>query len=344
MVGGGTRGMTSVEDVEETSPVKRRMMMEKVMTEQEAMQEEVVTRLPGPVAFMLQYEWKPLTKIIIIAVALVAMYFIFGIEILASSAALFFIVLVFVYILQTKNMAQDFTYFFEVKKAGQLLEAGDHSPYKNSFIVQSDRVAMWTVPNGLIRRTLFKLPAAYEMAPFPVPGNVVFVDYFDEYNRTCAFPRTPDVANIAFEANMNPLLAKKFDEISNTTRHAEDVEARAVMLYHRRQITKRQMQEMLRTSTKERISAMYSPIAKRRDIIFDLQRTIPQYQDKIRYLQDNLYLLADEMATAGIYQLLKIPMPDKIRDDHNFIRQVYGLPLIRNPKQQMRGGAEVAGR
>jgi hypothetical protein len=331
------RGLTPVENIPETSPIKQKMATEHVMTEQEAMQEEVITRVPGVVAFLINYEMKPLLKIIGIVLAIAALYFFFGIDVVLSSGALFGIVAVMVYMLQLRNQKADYTKFFEVKKAGQIVEMGDHSPYKNSFIVQSDRVAMWLVPNHLIRRTLFKLPAGYEMPPLPTMGdNVVYVDMFDEYNRTCVMPRSPDVANIAFETNMNPLFAKKLSNIALAVDHAERVEREATKLYRNGQITLEQLRSLLKRSHVERINALSNPMARRRDIIFDLQRTVPEFQDKIRYLQDNIYLLADEMATAGIYQLLKIPMPDKIREDHNFIRTLYGLPKVKGMKQRER--------
>lgn len=331
------RHLTPVEDIPETSPIKQRMAMEHVMTEQEAMQEEIITRVPGVVAFLINYEMRPILKIVGISAALIAMYFIFGLEVVLSSIVIFAIVTFLVYMIQLKNMKSDYTKFFEVKKAGQIVETGDHSPYRNAFIVQSDRVAMWLVPNHLVRRNLFRLPAGYDMPPLPTMGdNVVFVDMFDEFNRTCVMPRSPDVANISFETNMNPLFAKKLTDIALAVDHAERVEHASMRLYRNGQITLGQMRELLKRSHVARINALSNPMAKRRDIIFDLQRTVPEFQDKIRYLQDNIYLLADEMATAGIYQLLKIPMPDKIREDHNFIRTLYGLPKVKGMKQRDR--------
>ena len=331
------RSLTPVENIPETSPIKQKMAMEHVMTEQEAMQEEIITRVPGVVAFLINYEMKPLIKIIGISAAMAALYFIFGLDVVLSSLAIFAVVALMVYMVQLRNMKADYTKFFEVKKAGQIIEVGDSSPYRNSFIVQSDRVGLWLVPNHLIRRNLFKLPTGYEMPPLPTMGdNIVFVDMFDEYNRTCVMPRSPDVANIAFESNMNPLFAKKLNEVALSVDHAERVEHAAMKLYRNGQISMEQMRNLLKRSHVERINALSNPMAKRRDIIFDLQRTVPEFQDKIRYLQDNIYLLADEMATAGIYQLLKIPMPDKIREDHNFIRTLYGLPKVKGMKQRER--------
>ena len=331
------RSLTPVEGIPDTSPIKQKMAMEHVMTEQEAMQEEIITRIPGPVAFLINYEMRPLIKIIAIIAAILVMYFAFGLEVIVTSAAIFGIVAFLVYMVQLRNMKADYTKFFEVKKAGQIIEPGDHSPYKNSFIVQSDRVALWLVPNHLIRRNLFRLPAGYEMPPLPTMGeNVIFVDYFDEYNRSAVMPRSPDVANISFETNMNPLFSKKLTNIALAVDHAERVEHEAMRIYRNGQITMEQLRSLLKRSHVERINALSNPMARRRDIIFDLQRTVPEFQDKIRYLQDNIYLLADEMATAGIYQLLKIPMPDKIREDHNFIRTLYGLPKVKGMKQRER--------
>ena len=308
------------------------------------MQEEVITRLPGPVAFLLNYELRPLFKIFGIILIIAILYFLFGFDVVLSSIIIFIIVVAITFWLQTKNQQQDFTKFFETKKAGQVIDTGDHSPYKNSFVVQTDRISMWLVPNHLIRRGMFKLPAGHELSPLPVSEDMIFVDLFDEFNRTCVLPRSPDVANISFTTNMNPTLSKKYDQVSDSINHAEIVEREAMTLYQNGQISIDQLKRLLKTSHLERLNALKDPIAKRRDIVADLQKVIPEYQEKIRYLQDNLYLLADEMATAGIYQLLKIPMPDKIREDHNFIRAVYGLPKIKGPKKHISDRNLMAGK
>jgi uncharacterized coiled-coil protein SlyX len=329
------RYLTPSERIDEQR--KRELDIENIMTEQEAMQQEIITRLPGPVAFLLNYEFKPMMKIIGIGVLVIIMYLLLGIDVVISSILIFGVVIMLVYWLQMKNQRQDFTRFFEVKKAGQVIETGDHSPYKNSFVVQTDRVSMWMVPNHLIRRGLFKLPAGHELSPLPAPEDIVFVDLFDEYNRTCVLPRSPDTANISFMTNMNPSLSKKFDSIADNISHSEAVEREAMILYESGQISIDQLRKLLKVSHLERLNALKDPIANKRDVVEDLQKIIPEYQEKIRYLQDNLYLLADEMATAGIYQLLKIPMPDKIRDDHNLIRTIYGLPKIKGPKKVISG-------
>lgn len=340
MVNGGIsiarkRDLSPAESITDQS--RRQMELENIMTEQEAMQEEIITRLPGPVAFLLNYEMKPMMKIIGIGVLVVVMYLLLGFDVVLSSFMIFGVVVVLVYWLQMKNQRQDFTRFFEVKKAGQVIENGDHSPYKNSFVVQTDRVSMWMVPNHLIRRGLFKLPAGHELSPLPAPEDIIFVDLFDEFNRTCVLPRSPDTANVSFMTNMNPSLSKKYDSIADEVRHSEQVEREAMMLYENGQISLDQLRKLLKVSHLERLNALKDPIAKKRDVVEDLQKIIPEYQEKIRYLQDNLYLLADEMATAGIYQLLKIPMPDKIREDHNLIRTIYGLPKIKGPKKTISG-------
>lgn len=316
---------------------RRQMEAENIMTEQEAMQEEIITRLPGPVAFLLNYELKPLFKILGVILLLVVIYFLLGLDVVISSIIIFIVVVALTFWIQQKNQRQDFTKFFEVKKAGQIIDTGDHSPYKNSFVVQTDRVSMWLVPNHLIRRGLFKLPAGHELSPLPVSEDIVFVDLFDEFNRTCVLPKSPDIANISFTTNMNPTLSKKYDKIADSVSHSEVVEREAMRLYENGQISIEQLRKLLKVSHLERLNALKDPIAKKRDVVEDLQKVIPEYQEKIRYLQDNLYLLADEMATAGIYQLLKIPMPDKIREDHNFIRTVYGLPKIKGPKKVISG-------
>ena len=67
------RSLTPVEGIPDTSPIKQKMAMEHVMTEQEAMQEEIITRIPGPVAFLINYEMRPLIKIIAIIAAILVM-------------------------------------------------------------------------------------------------------------------------------------------------------------------------------------------------------------------------------------------------------------------------------
>jgi len=320
------------EGIPDTSPVKQRMQLENIMTEQEAMQQETLSRLPGPVAFLIQYEMQPLIRIIGMAIILIVLYFIVGLDVVFSSIALLAIAIAIMYWAYSKKQNQTFTYFFETRKAGQIIEKGDHSLYKNSFVVQTDRISFWMVPNHLMEKGIFRLPPGYDMSPLPGPNNIIFVDYFDEFRRTCVFPKKPDIANIAFDTNMNPTLGKKLDRVAEEVTHAEKIEYKAMELYRNGQITLQQVQELLKESHLQRLNALKDPMASRRDIVYDLQRTIPEYQEKIRYLQDNIYLLANEMATAGIYQLLKIPMPDKIRSDHNFIRAIYGLPKIKGPK------------
>jgi hypothetical protein len=321
---------------------KFRMEAENIMTEQEAMQEEIITRLPGPVAFLLNYEMKPLMRAAGVILILIIMYFLFGIDVIISSFILFILAAALAYWIQMRNQRQDFSKFFETKKAGQVIETGEHSPYKNSFVVQTDRVSMWMVPNHLIRRGLFRLPAGHDLPPIPAPEGIVFVDLFDEFNRTCVFPQSSDVANISFDTNMNPSMSQRFDRIAESVKQSERVEMELMNLYRNGQISLEQLQNMLKMSHVQRINALQDPVARKRDVVRDLQRIVPQYQEKIRYLQDNMYLLADEMATAGIYQLLKIPMPDKIREDHNFIRTVYGLPKIKGKKATR--GERIAGR
>jgi hypothetical protein len=47
----------------------------------------------------------------------------------------------------------------------------------------------------------------------------------------------------------------------------------------------------------------------------------------------------------SIYDILKMPMSDDIRKEHDAIREKYGLPPIKNKKpRRYKGGAEVAGR
>lgn len=329
------RDLTPAERI--TDQRKKQLEIEHTMTEYEAMQEEIITRLPGPVAFLLNYELKPIMKVLGIIVIIAILYFLMGLDVVLSSIILFAVVVCLAYWIQLKNQKQDFTKFFEVKKAGQVIETGDHSPYRNAFVVQTDRVSMWMVPNHLIRRGLFKLPAGHELSPLSVSEDIVFVDLFDEYNRTCVLPRSPDTANISFMTNMNPSLAKKYDAVADAVTHSEVVEREAMNIYENGQISLEQLRKLLKVSHLERLNALKDPIAKKRDVVEDLQKVIPEYQEKIRYLQDNLYLLADEMATAGIYQLLKIPMPDKIREDHNLIRTIYGLPKIQGPKKIISG-------
>lgn len=321
-----------MEGVPDTSPIKRQIELENIMSEQEAMQQETMSRLPGPVAFLIQYELEPLIRIIAMGIILAILYFLVGLDVVFSSLAIFAVVFVIVYWAYSRRQEQSYTYFFETRKAGQVIEKGEHMLYKNSFVVQTDRVSFWMVPNHLIERGIFRLPSAYEMPPLPAGNNIIFVDYFDEHRRTVVFPKKPDIANISFDTNMNPNLQKKLDNVADDVDHAERIEYKAMELYQNGQITLQQVQDLLKESHKQRLNALKDPISTRRDIINDLQRTIPEYQDKIRYLQDNIYLLANEMATAGIYQLLKIPMPDKIRKDHNFIRAIYGLPKFKGPK------------
>lgn len=327
------RDIEPTEGIPDTSPVKQRMELENIMTEQEAMQQETLTRLPGPVAFLLQYEMQPLIRIIGMGIILIVLYVLVGLDVIFSSLLIFALIFAIMYWAYSKRQNQTFTYFFETRKAGQIIERGDHSLYKNSFVVQTDRVSLWIVPNNLIEKGMFRLPAGYEMPPLPSGNDIIFVDYFDEFRRTVVFPKKPDIANISFETNMNPNLAKKMDSVVDDVNHAERIEAQAMMLFQNKQIDLHQLQDLLRESHQQRLSALQNPAASRRDIINDLQRTVPEYQEKIRYLQDNIYLLANEMATAGIYQLLKIPMPDKIRKDHNLIRAIYGLPKFRGPKR-----------
>jgi hypothetical protein len=78
-----------------------------------------------------------------------------------------------------------------------------------------------------------------------------------------------------------------------------------------------------------------SPTSKtRRDIFFELQATIPELREKLQEISNSIFLLADFIAAKGIYQTINRPMPEEIRNDHNTLYKLIGLPTIRKQKKR----------
>ena len=301
---------------------------EKLLTETEVLQEEIITHIPGIIKLLMKYEWQALTKLIVSAIVIGVVYLIVGWDAVAGGIVLFLFIAVISYWVQTKHQARDTTIFIEMKLPGQLIRTGDYSPYSKSFYTLEKRFAVWEVPNTHIRKGLFHIPGDQPRVFLPGSNNLIFCDLFDRINRTCVLPRDLDVANIAYATNANPLLIEKMESTADQIQHDKEIEKLIVELYDSKQISASEAEKLLKPI---RIShkALMSPTGStRRDIFFELQRIIPEFREKFQELSSNLFVLADFLAAKGIYQCVNRPMPMEVRKNHDLVYKVLGLPEI----------------
>jgi len=306
---------------------------EKLITESEALQEEIITRIPGFVTLLKQYELKPLVKIFGAILIMVIIYWFVGWDAVVSGIMLYLIIAGVTYLLQMKNQDKDITVFVEMKLAGQRIRKGDHSLYSKEFFTTESRFAVWHVPNTIIRRGLFKVPGDQPPTLMPGSGKVIFCDLFDRINRTCVLPEDMDVSNIAFATNANPLLIEKMERIGEQVKLDVRTERWVREYYNAGKMTAKDAMEALEP-VKIRKRALLSPTNKtKRDIFFELQTVVPQMREKISFLSNKMFLLADFIAAKGIYQGLNRPMPEDVKSDHNFVYKITGLPKIKEGKR-----------
>jgi len=305
---------------------------QKFYTEQEAMQQEVVTHIPGIITFLYQYELKPVLRILGSLAIMILIWFFLGWDVVASALAIFGVSAVIGYLLMLKSQEGDSTLFIEAKFPGQKIEPGDHSPYTKTFFTTETRFAGWSVPNPLIKRQLFTIPGDPSKGMMPWASNIIFCDLFDRLKRTCVMPQDPDVANIGMLTNMNPLLAEKMNEVGMTIQQDKGTERLIKDMFAMGNISAKEAAEMLQP-IKIRQKAFMSPNqAPRRDIFFELQKTIPEMRERLQLLSTQTFTLADFLAARGIYQTVNRVMPEAVRKDHNMLYKVLGLPLIHDSK------------
>ena len=146
-------------------------------------------------------------------------------------------------------------------------------------------------------------------------------------------PVDMDVANIAFETNMNPSLAEKFDNQAEQIKKDKKLEEFIRSEFSMGRLKAKEAKAMLEP-IKIRYRSLSNPKGEiRRDVLFDLQNTIPTLREQNQFLRNKMFLLADYIAAEAVYQMINIPMPQNIREDHEFLRKnIYGLP----PKSQFR--------
>ena len=127
-----------------------------IITESEAIQEELVSNLSALAKIYMKYEWKPTLKIIFSVILMFLIYILVGWDAVASGVTLFTLMVVMLYIFQSKHQEKEYTTYVECKQRGQKIVDGDHNPYGKEFYVMEKRFAVWLVPNVLIKRGLFK--------------------------------------------------------------------------------------------------------------------------------------------------------------------------------------------
>lgn len=307
---------------------------QQLLTEHDVVQREVITKIPGTISFLMQYELKPLLKVLASIGLIAALWFFLGWDAVASAIVLFVFIGVLAYWLQKKSQSKDMTIFVEMRLPGQLIEPSDFSPYSEAFYTVTKQFAIWMVPNTLIAHGLFKKPGEQGSSVLPGSDHIVFVDYFDRLNRTCVLPRDMDVANIALPTNANPMIAQRMEDVGEQILLDKETEETILSAYSMGQLDESSAAKMLRP-VKVRQKALMSPTGKtKRDIFFDLQATIPELREKLQEVSNSIFLLADFIAAKGIYQTINRPMPEDIRNDHNTLYKLIGLPTIKGRKKK----------
>jgi len=323
------RDITPLKDERFSEDQYRHTVEEKLLTESEVLQEEIITQIPGVIKLLMKYEWKALTKLIVSVTIIATVWFFVGWDAIASGLVLFIFFAIILYLVQTKHQSRDSTIFVEMKLPGQYIMVGDHSPYSKSFYTTEKRFAIWEVPNTLIRNGLFKVPGDQPRVFLPGANNILFIDLFDRLNRTCVMPRDLDVANIAFATNANPMLIEKMEGVAETIKADKQVEKLVNDLYATKQIKASEAEKILRP-IRVRHQALMSPTgATKRDIFFELQYIIPEFREKLQEISSKIFILADFLAAKGIYQSVNRPMPQDVRKDHNLLYKVMGVPQIK---------------
>jgi hypothetical protein len=317
--------------VDESLPQDQYNMVagQQFLTEQDVIQQDIITKLPGSITFLLNYELKPLLKIIASVGIMAVIWFLVGWDAVVSAIALFILVYGLSYMIQKKGQSKDMTIFVEMRIPGQKIEPSDFSPYSQTFFTVTKQFAVWAVQNPLIARGLFNIPGEQGSSAMPGTGHVIFTDLFDRINRTCVLPRDMDVANIALATNANPMVAASMEEVGQQILLDKETEETILSAYSMGHIDEVAAAKMLKP-VKIRQQALMSPTSQtRRDIFFQLQATIPELREKLQEVSSSIFLLADFMAAKGIYQTINKPMPEEIRKDHNTVYKLLGFPTIK---------------
>ncbi len=301
---------------------------DKLYTEQEAIQEEISYRIPGSVKLLLQYEWKPIVKVLMCIIAVIGMYFLFGWDSVAAAIAIYIFATVMVYVIQSKNMNRDSTLFVEMKLAGQKIPTGDHSPYSKTFYTTESGFRIWEVPNVLMKNGMFKMPSDQSPSMMPGTGRLVFCDFFDRQNRTCVLPRDMDVANIALATNANPMTANKLNRVAEEVLRIKEMEKTAYDLYSTGNLSAEHAASLLRPIAKGKKILLDPTREKKRDIFFELQGIVPEMRERLQEVSNKIFLLADFMSARTVYQLINRPMPEEVKKDHDLVYKLMGVPEL----------------
>jgi len=299
---------------------------ERIFTEQQVLQEEAITHMPPLAALLLekQYDLSYTLKIIIGVVVIAALYFFVGFDAVITGLISFCIFAIFGYLVQLRHIEKDKTYFFESRKAGQVIDPKNPGvpQYPHRFQVGFDRTSMWAVPNPLIRKGIFKIPGE-PISPLPGSKNWIFVDLFDERNGTVVLPRSPDVANVCMDTNMNRTLSMSMDLALEKHRDIQRMEEHILDQWEQKNISTRVAQERLSS-----IRSRQSGVVVERDVFFSLQQQVPMLQDMLRLTRNSIIVLANSMVAETVYELIHVPMPSYVKTGINKVRKKLNAPLV----------------
>ena len=299
-----------------------------MMLEEEVIQEDIITKYPGLVKFMVKYEWRPLAKVVGAAGIIFAAFLMLGIEGVIGGLVIFGIALGVMYIVHSNNIGRDTTIFLEAKCAGQKIEPGDHSPYEQTFVTTENRLALWEVPNVLIKNGLFRFPGGNRSPIMPGADHIICVDLFDRVNRTCVMPRDMDVANIALVTNMNPMLANKMNAVAEEIKHDRRTQELVMDMYRLGNISAKEARDVLQPIEIRQAAFMKPNEETKRNIFFELQNAIPDLRRKYQEVSNKIFLYADFLASRWLYQAVNKPMPENIKKDHDFVDKVMGVTKV----------------
>jgi len=312
-------------------PVEERPSPERIYSEQQVLQEEAIAHMPPLASLLLekQYDLNYTIKVGAAIAVILVLYFLVGFDAVVTGLISFAIFFAFGYLVQSRNIDKDKTFFFETRKSGQIITPGAPGTpqYSRKFQVSFDRTALWAVPNPLLRKGLFKIPGE-PINPLPGSSNWIYVDLFDERNGTVVLPRTPDVANISLDANMNPSLATQFDYQLQRVSELNNLERDTMDKWERKLLTTAQAQERLSQLRAQRQTLFGPGKEVKRDIFFSLQNQIPMLQDMLRVTRSSIITLANSMVAEIVYDLIHEPMPQSVKQNINKVRRKLNAPAV----------------
>jgi len=299
---------------------------ERIYTERQVLQEEAIAHMPPLASLLLekQYDLSSTLKVVIGVSIVLALYFGIGADAVITGFVSFLIFAAFGYLVQLRHIEKDKTYFFESRKAGQIIDPSNPGvpQYPHKFQVGFDRTAMWSVPNGLIRKGIFNVPGE-PLSPLPGSNTWIFVDLFDEKNGTVVLPRSADVANISMETNMNRTLAMSFDIAFDKQTELQKMERDILDKWERKAVSTRVAQERLKV-----IRNQQRRFFVERDVFFSLQQQVPMLQDVLRLTRNSIIVLANSMVAETVYELIHVPMPANIKQNINMVRKKMRAPMV----------------